>query len=379
MNKTRFIIIGIFLVALAGLPALIYLTRQTQDPRTKAAPSTTLYFTPAASASAPIQAQTGETITVDVWINPGQNLASVIKLDLNFDPLKLQASPTSFLTNHIAFPAALEAPLLTPGNLRLSISTGSDPTKAISTPTKIGTLSLNALEQTGDTPASIFFGTNTLVLSIGPTDSANENVLASTQPVYINIAPPVTPTGTQSKTALSITAFLHGIGASGDNANPTNSSLSNKSPQHPQKTASVFIYNHLNQLVSTSSGTITYDPAQGNFKGTIILENEIPNAVYTLKIKTPIHLRRLVPGILTLTPNQTNTIPRITLVTGDIKTDNALNILDYTILIDCYSDIQPAKSCTDTNKLLADLNDDGFVNQVDYNLFLREITVQNGD
>jgi hypothetical protein len=48
------------------------------------------------------------------------------------------------------------------------------------------------------------------------------------------------------------------------------------------------------------------------------------------------------------------------------------------LLIGCYSDFSPAKSCTSANKLLTDLNDDGNVNQTDYNLFLREISVQNG-
>jgi hypothetical protein len=382
MNKTKYIIGGIFLIAIVGLPLLASLTRQTQDPRSRAAPSTTLYFSPSASASAPLEAQIGDTIALDVWINPGQNLASVIKLDLKFDATKLQASPTSFLTNQLAFPAALESPLLTPGNLKLTISTGSDPTKAISAPTKIGTFTLNVIGSNSNTPTSIFFGNDTSILSIGPTDHANENVLASSQPIFINIpgpTPTTTPTATQSATALAITAFMHGIGSSGDNANPTNSSLSNKAPQHTQRTATAYIYNHLNQLVSTSSGNLNYDPDEGNFKGTITLTNEIPQGVYTIKIQSPVHLRRLVPGIQTLIPNKTNTIPPITLITGDIKSDNALNILDYSILVDCYSDIQPPKSCTETNKLLADINDDGSVNQVDYNLFLREITVQNGD
>ena len=72
-------------------------------------------------------------------------------------------------------------------------------------------------------------------------------------------------------------------------------------------------------------------------------------------------------------------MPAVHLVTGDIKIDNALNILDYNILIGCYSDFAPAVSCTADLKEEADLTDDGQVNQFDYNLFLRDLSVQNGD
>ncbi len=72
-------------------------------------------------------------------------------------------------------------------------------------------------------------------------------------------------------------------------------------------------------------------------------------------------------------------MPTVTMVAGDVNGDNSLNILDYNLLVGCYSDLLPAISCTQATKVKTDLNDNGDVNQFDYNLFLREITVQTGN
>jgi len=68
----------------------------------------------------------------------------------------------------------------------------------------------------------------------------------------------------------------------------------------------------------------------------------------------------------------------VALVSGDVNNDNQLTNADYDIIMGCYSDLQPAKNCDATRKAAADLSDDGKVNHDDYNLFMREISVQNG-
>jgi hypothetical protein len=100
---------------------------------------------------------------------------------------------------------------------------------------------------------------------------------------------------------------------------------------------------------------------------------------YIIKVKSDQHLRRAISGFVTLTAGTTQQLPSVTLITGDINNDNSLNVLDYNVIIGCYSDISPATSCTASQKLAADINDDGSVNQFDYNLFLRELSVQTGD
>lgn len=380
-NKIKYIIAGFFVIALVGIPVLVSITQKRQELRSRATASTTLYFTPTASASSPLQAKVGDSLVFDIMLDPGTNLPSVVKLEIQFDPAKLQASPTSFLANLEAFPTTLEGPRLENGSLSVSLSTGSDTTRAIQSITKVGTLTLTALSPTGDIPTAITYGANTLALSIASTDRANENILSTAIPAYVQIPDLITPTPSASASAtfLSLTAYLHGIGGSGDNTNPNDSRLSNKSPQHLQKSATVYIFDNQNLLISSNSGSLTYAPANGNFIGNINIGSNVPQGQYTIKIQTSAHLLRLVPGIQTIMPQQTNAIPAVSLIAGDVNNDNMLNILDYNMIINCYSDLLPAKACTDANKILTDLNDDNAVNQVDYNLFLREISVQGGD
>jgi hypothetical protein len=49
-----------------------------------------------------------------------------------------------------------------------------------------------------------------------------------------------------------------------------------------------------------------------------------------------------------------------------------VNILDYNMLMDCYSDLTPPKGpCDATKQRATDLTDDGAVNQFDYNFLLK--------
>jgi len=417
------------LFILAVIPATLFLTQKSQEQRSRASASTQLYLVPDTTASVPLQKNVGDTVSFDVMINPGTNMPSVVKLALQYDPTKFQASANPFTVNSTAFPSVLEGPIVQDGTVLVAVSIGSDVTKAIQTVTKVGTITLTAINPTTST-TTVSFGSNSQVLSVARTDQSTENVLSTTTPGYIMInqttspsipitlaptateIPPTTlptntlvptqpisptaiispslaisptqilqPTATiaPATTYLSLTVFLHGIGDSGDNANPSASSLSNKSPLRLQRNVTAYVYNDQNQLAATQPGTISYDATNGDFKGNIALSNSLQDGYYTILIKEDSHLRKSIPGIIHIIPQQINTMPAVSLVAGDVNNDNVLNILDYNILLGCYSDLLPAVSCTDTNKSIADINDDGFVNQFDYNLFLREVTVQNGN
>ena len=181
-----------------------------------------------------------------------------------------------------------------------------------------------------------------------------------------------TPTFVPGSTLLSFAVGLHGIGTAGDSANPN--STGNMDPLHPTRVITVQVYDVQNQLVASQEGTILYNKTTGKFNGTVNLGSSFATGLYTVKVKTDQYLRALVPGIQTITAGKTNTLPLVTLIAGDINGDNVINIIDYNILIGCYSDLLPATNCSATNKVLSDLNDDGHVNMYDYNLFLRELT-----
>ena len=193
------------------------------------------------------------------------------------------------------------------------------------------------------------------------------------------VAPPTpTPTPTPAQATMNMTVYLDGIGDRGDNTNPTASSLSNKNPVHQSVTAGITIYTTNNTLIASGTGALTYNSTAGAYTGDVPIQRGFPSGQYLIKVKTPYHLQKQVAGVQTITAGTDNSITPVALVAGDIDNNNAINILDYNILLGCYSDLLPATSCTSDQKVASDLNDDGSVNQDDYNLFIREINTQPG-
>jgi len=109
------------------------------------------------------------------------------------------------------------------------------------------------------------------------------------------------------------------------------------------------------------------------------LGSDFPTGKYSMLVSSPGYLTRKFPFIVSITKQKLNTLPDIQLVVGDVDKNNALNILDYDLVTGCYSDFAPPISCNQDQKTGTDLNDDGKVDQTDYNLFLRELSVQSGD
>jgi Mg-chelatase subunit ChlD len=206
--------------------------------------------------------------------------------------------------------------------------------------------------------------------------SCNTTTHQCTVPITQTPTPTITPV--PSAMILNITALLHNIGSSGDNANPTAASFSNKNPVHPTRNATVFLYDLNNNQVADQSGTIQYGSPSGSFTGSVNIGTTIPSGQYYIKVQSDYHLNRLIPGIQTLTGG-TNNLPTVSLVAGDADNSNDLSILDYNLLLGCYSTTKPAQSCTDAQKVATDFNDDGAVDDKDFNLFIRELSVQNGD
>lgn len=249
-----------------------------------------------------------------------------------------------------------------------------------------GTKSTSGSESTGQLTASKTYAltctgpggsvSRSVFISVGSAPTPTPTKAPTPTPTSI---PTPTPTSVVNATTFSITTFMHGLGNSGDNANPTQHSLSNKNPLRKVRDVEVSVYNANDQLVLKKSGTVSYFSSVGNFQGTVDMGTTLASGVYTIKVKSPFYLNRRISGIHTITAGTSNTLPAVTLVTGDTNNDNALNILDYNMIVGCYSDFGPPISCTASQKLATDLTDDGNVNQFDYNLFLRDLSVQNGD
>lgn len=396
INKKKLILVAFALALLISIPLTLSLVSQRQDPRQKAAASTTLSFVPESTTAAPIVKNVGDPIALDIMVTPGTNLVTFVRYQISFDPTKVQLNTANPITLNSAVFSNVEGPVITADALSQSVSIGSDPTKAIQQPTKVATINFTALASTAGAPTTISYGTLSQALSSAANDQASQNILSSTTPasIVINGSGTATPSAapTISGTSLSFNLFLHGVGAAGDNPNPTGNELSNKNPVHPQRNLQVEVYNTDNQLVASTSAPVNFDPATGTFTGKMGLGQNVGAGNYNVKIKTDRYLRRLVPGILQIQTNVENEVPDTHLVAGDTNGDNFLNVIDYNALIDCgYGELNPLPQADPNSKFNAqdckahapvinvDLDDSGVVNSFDYNLFLRELSVQNGD
>lgn len=233
----------------------------------------------------------------------------------------------------------------------------------------------------------------------------------------------VGPTPPAGSTTLNLNAFLHGIGAAGDNVvlrpapcqagfntGATTSSasatecFSNRNPKHPTRFVKVEIFNQNNESIKVASGSVTYDNTSGTFKGSVNLGESWTTGTYTVKVWSPTYLRRQLPGTRTITANTVNNLDDVDLVSSDVDNDNKLSILDYNLIIACYTRpgqtvptcsnsseaSDPTNFLTDgvytpinagtlkTRAWRVDVDDNGVNNEFDENLFRRDLIVQYG-
>ncbi len=184
---------------------------------------------------------------------------------------------------------------------------------------------------------------------------------AMTAPIPTNTPPAPTAVPAPNDTLIALSLNLGEV--SGANINP----------QTKTKIATVELFNASNQLVISKTGNIIFNPSNNLFTGTVNLGSSITTGSYIIKTKTDKYLKRLIPGIHTITAGQTTILPQGNLVVGDIDENNKVDILDFNIIVSCFGN----KTCS--NKASADLNDDGFVNGVDYNALVRALSVKEGD
>ncbi len=208
-NWKRLVLIGFIAILLVAIPVALYLVKQTTNTASHATPATNLTFTPPSSNPAPITANVGDTVPLTLNIDPGTNLVTSVKVYIQYDPTKLSASSTSFTVNNSAFPVTVDGPTYSPGSISFSVSIGADYTKAIQSPTSVGTLTFTALAATNpNTPTQVSVTTQSQVLSAGPNDQYPENVLLSRPIAYIAVngpaQPSLTPTGVPGPTATPI-------------------------------------------------------------------------------------------------------------------------------------------------------------------------------
>ena len=188
LSGKKLLLLGFIVVLLVIIPLTVYLVGQQQKTRIGAAPATSITFVPPSRS-----VTVGQPVNFEIWVDPGSNQISFVKLVIDYDQAKLQAGASALTPNASAFEPALQDPTYTPGNISVTLSVGANPNRIIQTRTRVASLVLQALSETAGTPTRIAFDTGanqTQVLSIASADQFNENVLllSSLIPAEVTIA-----------------------------------------------------------------------------------------------------------------------------------------------------------------------------------------------
>ncbi|HSW96549.1 MAG TPA: dockerin type I domain-containing protein [Candidatus Saccharimonadales bacterium] len=207
-------------------------------------------------------------------------------------------------------------------------------------------------------------------------EASHASVLAA------SLTPTSTP-GTSIASYASISLVSPAISTNGGNTQPS----------HSTRLVSIKLFNIDNQQTYNAQDTLTFDGVQ-SFNNPHFSLGSLPSGTYQLLIDMPGNLQKLLTqtnntNTFSLQAGSTIVIPATRLIPGDIAPipgtndqpygDNILDISDYNVLIGCYSDTQTASSCSSVGKTAADLNDDGKVDAIDYNILLRSFATRDGD
>lgn len=195
------------------------------------------------------------------------------------------------------------------------------------------------------------------------TETCQNNSTPTATPTA-SLTPTSTMQPTPANTIVRIQAQMPGIGSgAGDN----------NSPKVPNRTAQVDIYNLQNQKISEGTGSAQFN-GTNTYIGNIELGNTFNPGTYYARVRFDNTLRTTVPGLHPITFTQVNEFPVVVLTSGDLDQNNILDLRDYNVFVGCFGD----KQCNNTYKQRADLNDDGKVDGIDYNILLRSFGIRRG-
>lgn len=182
--KNKYFLLGNLAFLLLAIPLALYFLKNQTSTRGSAAPTTTLSFVPPSVSPD----QCDMTKTSKLVVNPGENIVSTIQLALKWDKTKFDIN---FAPNQSAFPQTLKGPEQTETGMTITLNIGADVTKAISTTTDVGTITVKPISPTNGSVITLDIDTaGTKVYSLSQQDGATENVFnaAGSSPLQIIIA-----------------------------------------------------------------------------------------------------------------------------------------------------------------------------------------------
>jgi hypothetical protein len=207
----------------------------------------------------------------------------------------------------------------------------------------------------------VFTGENqTVSRSVACAPTATPTAVATATPTTAQAT--ATPTSPPNDMRVAMSLIVPGVGSgAGGNTNPNPAT----------RTFDVQAYDPSGAFVKGGTGQGVFDPASSSFKGTASLGTMVPG-FYRIKVRFENTLWKAANGV-NLVAGQTTTVPIMRLVSGDLNSDNQLNLLDYNTLLSCYGN----KSCAQKTK--ADLNLDTKVDEADINILYTAFATREGD
>ncbi len=188
-------------------------------------------------------------------------------------------------------------------------------------------------------------------------------------------APPAATTGNGN---VAFLIGLDGIGSAGDFKNQLANSLSNKNlaSSATNKNFTITLTDLNKSAITSVTAAGAYDSSSGSYKGTASLS--IPSTGGYVMAQVPGHLRKIIMTIAAGQTTFTMSSP-INLIAGDMDGNNLLQPNDYSIFLSCSIFNKDGGSACGSHQSDADFNGDGKVDQLDYNIFLREYAAAQGD
>lgn len=202
----KYFILGNLLLLLIAIPVTLFFIKRQQELRSRAAPSSKLYFNP----ESPNTSAQCSSFTLDVMLDPGSNIVSIVDFYIKYDPTKLDVIAIKESTS---FPTVVRPSSISSGEANMSVSVGADVTRAVQTIGKVATITFRPKAQG---LAQVQFDANkSRVFSLAPSDEPTENVLFSVNPANVNIgsgACTTGPSGTPAPTTITPTGVIQPTG-----------------------------------------------------------------------------------------------------------------------------------------------------------------------
>lgn len=255
MKKVLLLVAAVFL--LLAIPATVFLVAQRQELRKRAAPATTLSLAPATNTK-----NVGDTFTLEVKIDTGENQVVAAEMQITFDPEKLEAQS---ITNGSLFPNILTSGVVDRGTASISVGaqSSSQPVRGTGT---AAVLRLRALAATGDTPVTVRFAPNTFVSGLG---EAGQNILVGSNPARVTIGgtgtaattpfptPTLEATGSGTATSSAVRVESPANNASVTDDQPT---LRGKAPAGSTVTITIYSDPITATVTADANGNWSYTP-----------------------------------------------------------------------------------------------------------------------